>query len=96
MRQKGHLSRPTKLKEVLECSYLQNFIKEAVRLYLDNRLPLLMPRSIPVRGSNLGGMFFPCWCKSRLTSIATCLPTVANMRSEQTIVDINMWGPLLT
>lgn len=57
MRQMGRLSLPTKFKEAQACSYLQVVIKEAMRLYPGNGLP--MPRVIPQGGLILGGQFFP-------------------------------------
>ena len=57
MSQTGRLTRPTKLKEAQQCSYLQMVLKETMRLFPGIGLP--MPRVVPEGGLTLGGHFFP-------------------------------------
>ena len=61
----GKLSRPVKLREAQECPYLQAVIKETMRVYPGNGLP--MPRVNPNGGLMLAGRFFPAGvCSSAL------------------------------
>ena len=56
-RGKRELSWPVKLREALDCVYLQAVIKETMRLYPGNGLPL--PRIIPEGGLMIAGRHFP-------------------------------------
>ena len=56
-RAKQELSWPVKLREVYDCVYLQAVIKETMRLYPGNGLPL--PRIIPEGGLMIAGRHFP-------------------------------------
>lgn len=56
-REKKELSWPVKLREAQECAYLQAVIKESMRMYPGNGLPL--PRIIPKGGLTLAGRHFP-------------------------------------
>ena len=53
----GSLSHPVTLRQSTECTYLQAVIKETMRMYPGNGLP--MPRVIPEGGLELAGRFFP-------------------------------------
>lgn len=53
----GSLSHPVTLRQSTECNYLQAVIKETLRMYPGNGLP--MPRVIPEGGLELAGRFFP-------------------------------------
>lgn len=53
----GQLSHPVTFKEAQDCPYLQAVIKETMRVYPGNGLP--MPRVIPEGGLMLAGRYFP-------------------------------------
>ena len=63
-RKDGRLSRYVKFKEAQECAYLQAIIKETMRIYPGNGLP--MPRVIPEGGLMLAGRWFPAGVSSIL------------------------------
>ena len=61
-REKGEMSWPVKLREAQDCVYLQAVIKETMRIYPGNGLPL--PRIVPEGGLTLAGRHFPAGVRS--------------------------------
>lgn len=56
-KREGRLTHPVTFKEGQDCVYLQAVIKESMRIYPGNGLP--MPRIIPEGGLTLAGQDFP-------------------------------------
>lgn len=61
-RAQRELSWPVKLKVALSCAYLQATIKEIMRMYPGNGLPL--PRAVPEGGLMIAGRHFPAGVRS--------------------------------
>ena len=62
LEREGKLSRPVKLREAMECQYLQACIKETLRIYPP--VGLMLPRVVPKGGLVLAERYFPAGVNS--------------------------------